>query len=221
MKTTRTAGEDDDAFDLRLSWDRADGESVAAEEPSTDAQPGRRRREDDQNGSPPLWSPEVQGPRAGAPAEPLVGSAVHDLVNRVELRHIGVALGDVRGELADLRTALADVPPAQPALTLQPVLDEIGDVRGELADLRTALADVATQWRLAAAHTAEIPPPPPAVTLQPVLDELGALRGELIALKRRIAVRASADVGAAGEQADEIATLVAERLAVRPPDPSA
>jgi hypothetical protein len=192
METTRP-GEDDDAFALRLSWDDAD-DDARAREPSPP-----RHLEDRQNGS-------GSSPAPGDPADP-IGPGVHDLVTRVELRQIGVALGELRREVADLRTGVAAL--LEDRTSTAGDHQSIDDVRADIAALHDDL-----NRRLPEDPTSAIP------ELRPVVDEIVALRADMVALKRRIAVRASAAGDATGDQADQIARLVAERLAGLPPKPA-
>lgn len=88
---------------------------------------------------------------------------------------------------------------------LRLVHDALTELRAELADLRAALSS----------------PARPASGGSPagddaVLTELAALRADLVALKRRLAVRAAGTTERDAEQAELIARLVAERLAVPP-----
>lgn len=198
MDGTEPAKSREDEFAVRLGW------GAGGEEDPRDAR-----------------SQAVEEP--GAPDVPLLPGVSPDgfIIERTtaggdrrELQQIRTMLADLRNDVTGLRRAV------RASSEIQELALSIAELRAEVAELLEAapLDEVRADLAALRKDVAQLPQTSlPLAVLEPILSELGGVRADLVAIKRRTALRAAQSTERTAEEAEQLAGLVAERLAALAP----
>lgn len=216
----QTAPRSEDEFDVQLSWGSGRDGAAAGTDAAVDAPP---------KPATPRHLAVTAPFRTLDPGEP---ASVSDASEPLEGDSGSLAVAELqqlRAEVVELRvevTALGRIVRDWPELThlaagvaaLREDVAQLVEDRGSAAGLGSTLDEVraaVAELQALAQRPAQDALPSEAAALEPLLAELQAVREELVALKRRTALRAEPAARSAAE-ADEIARLVAERMADGP-----
>lgn len=197
MDGTEPENSREDEFAVRLGWGAGGGEDLRGERS------------------------QVEEP--DAPDVPLLPSVSPDgfIIERTtaggdrrELQQIRTMLADLRNDVTGLRRAV------RASSEIQELALSIAELRAEVAELLEAapLDEVRADLAALRKEVGQLPQTSlPLAVLEPILSELGGVRADLVAIKRRTALRAAQSTERTAEEAEQLAGLVAERLAALAP----